>query len=75
MDEEQKAEARRRSYAKTLAHRALEQICELRDFACSNARATWMPEELKQFWDLVEIKSESIRESMDSIIDVIKKGD
>lgn len=75
MSEEEKAMARRQSYVKTLAYRALEALCEVRDFACSNAKASWMPEDEVEYWDLIEVKAETIREYMDSLIEVIKKGD
>ncbi|MGW8181737.1 MAG: hypothetical protein ACWGQW_23650 [bacterium] len=63
---------RRKSYVKTLAYRALEAIVEVRNFAGSNAEASWMPDDEREYWDLVEIKAETIREYMDSLIKVIK---
>lgn len=74
MAEHEKAPARRRVYAEKHARRTLETLCELRDFACSNAKAEWMPEEEAEQWDLIEIQAESIRSDLDTLIEVLKKG-
>jgi len=73
--EHEKAPIRRRVYAEKLTRKALERLCEVRDFACSNARAEWMPEDEIELWDAVEIKAESIRSLMDDLIELVKKGE
>ena len=64
----------RQDHARAMAQRVLHYLCEMRDVASSNAKASWMPDDEVEYWDTIEIKSESIRSEVDSLIEVIRKG-
>jgi len=66
-------EARRRVYADKFVIRAIEQICELRDFACSNTVADWMDSTEAEYWGTVEVKAELIRGALDEVRELLDK--
>lgn len=58
----------RRAYGYKLTRKAIEAICEVRDFACSNRVAKWMPKDEAEYWQVVEVQAESARSDLDDII-------